>query len=66
MGTFARVRRGREVSATAVKDGLVQLFNRAVPFGGVGQSGIGSRHGRAGITKYTEPHTIMTSCLPLK
>jgi len=30
------------------------------PMGGVGDSGIGRRHGRQGVAKYTEPQTVAT------
>jgi len=30
------------------------------PMGGVGDSGVGRRHGRRGIAKYTEPQTVAT------
>lgn len=52
--------------STAVNDGLIQFMGRSAPFGGSGDSGLGSRHGRDGIVKYTEPHTIMVTRLALK
>jgi succinate-semialdehyde dehydrogenase/glutarate-semialdehyde dehydrogenase len=36
------------------------------PMGGRKQSGIGRRHGRAGILRYTEPQTIAVQTIPLK
>ena len=57
-----RIRAG----STAVNDGLIQFMARGAPFGGSRESGLGSRHGRDGILKYTEPHTIMITRLGLK
>lgn len=65
-GKGQAIARRLRAGSTTVNDGLVQLFNRGVPFGGSRESGLGSRHAREGITKYTEPHTVMTSWLPLK
>jgi acyl-CoA reductase-like NAD-dependent aldehyde dehydrogenase len=57
-----RIRAG----STAVNDAMVQFMGRAAPFGGTADSGLGSRHGRDGIVKYTEPHTIMVTRFGLK
>lgn len=61
-----RLARRLKAGNTAINDGLLHLVHRGVPFGGSGDSGVGSRHGRDGIVKFTEPHTIMTNWLPLK
>jgi acyl-CoA reductase-like NAD-dependent aldehyde dehydrogenase len=52
--------------STAVNDAIVQFLGRAAPFGGSADSGLGARHGRDGIVKYTEPHTIMVTRFGLK
>jgi acyl-CoA reductase-like NAD-dependent aldehyde dehydrogenase len=52
--------------STAVNDGLIQFMGRHAPFGGSRDSGVGARHGREGILKYTEPQTIMVTRLGLK
>ena len=57
-----RIRAG----STAVNDALVQFLGRGAPFGGTADSGLGARHGRDGIVKYTEPHTIMVTRFGLK
>jgi hypothetical protein len=31
------------------------------PFSGARNSGVGGRHGRIGIRKYTEPHTVLVT-----
>jgi acyl-CoA reductase-like NAD-dependent aldehyde dehydrogenase len=57
-----RIRAGN----TAVNDGYVHVLGFEAPFGGSRDSGIGTRHGREGILKYTEAHTIMVTRLGLK
>ncbi len=51
---------------TAVNDGYVHAIGWEAPFGGSHDSGVGSRNGREGILKYTEPQTIMVTRLGLK
>jgi succinate-semialdehyde dehydrogenase/glutarate-semialdehyde dehydrogenase len=59
------LRRGRRV-AERIKAGTVSVNEAygaswgatASPMGGVKDSGLGRRHGRDGILKYTEPQTI--------
>ena len=57
-----RIRAG----GTAVNDAVIQCLGYEAPFGGSAESGVGSRNGREGILKYTEPHTIMVTRLGLK
>ena len=61
----AIARRLRAGSA-AVNDGIIQFLARKAPFGGVGESGIGSRHAKDGITKYTEAQTILITRFGMK
>ena len=64
---WAQARHGQQV-ATRVRCGTV-VVNDAyapawgstdAPMGGVKSSGVGRRHGREGIVKYTEPQTVAT------
>ncbi|MPY86216.1 MAG: aldehyde dehydrogenase family protein, partial [Actinophytocola sp.] len=59
------VRRGIEVAkrvragAVNVNEGYGAAFgSHDLPFGGMGASGLGRRHGRDGILRYTEPQAI--------
>ena len=61
----ANSRRGRDVAARLrtgtvnINEGYAAAYGSpAAPMGGMGDSGIGRRHGRAGIVKYTETQTI--------
>jgi acyl-CoA reductase-like NAD-dependent aldehyde dehydrogenase len=51
----------RELSAgnACVNDAVMSYTATELPFGGTGQSGIGVRHGRAGIQKYCETQSLM-------
>jgi acyl-CoA reductase-like NAD-dependent aldehyde dehydrogenase len=53
------IARRLRAGSTAVNDAIIQIACRTAPFGGSAESGLGSRHGRDGILKYTEPHTIL-------
>lgn len=60
-------RRGREIASQLhagtinVNEGYATAWSTyGSPMGGWGESGLGSRHGAAGITKYTEAQTIAT------
>jgi len=59
--------RGREVArrietgSVSVNDAYLGMWaSTDAPMGGVGDSGIGRRHGRDGIQKYTESQTVAT------
>ncbi len=43
----------------AINDSLMQLTNSKLPFGGVGLSGIGSYHGKAGFDTFTHYKSIL-------
>lgn len=66
-------RRGRSVAARLrtgtvnVNEGYAAAYGSvAAPMGGMGQSGLGRRHGSEGILKYTEAQTVATQrLLPL-
>jgi len=56
-----RVARRLEAGTVTVNDAYRATWaSTDAPMGGVGDSGIGRRHGRQGITKYTEPQTVAT------
>ncbi|GGO83489.1 succinic semialdehyde dehydrogenase [Wenjunlia tyrosinilytica] len=63
-------RRGREIAARLntgtvnVNEGYAAAYgSAAAPMGGMGQSGLGRRHGSEGILKYTEAQTVATQRL---
>jgi succinate-semialdehyde dehydrogenase / glutarate-semialdehyde dehydrogenase len=66
-------RRGRQVAARLrtgtvnVNEGYAAAYgSAAAPMGGMGDSGLGRRHGSEGILKYTETQTVATQrLLPL-
>ena len=43
----------------AVNDSITHLANSALPFGGVGHSGIGSYHGKAGFDAFTHYKSVL-------
>lgn len=51
----------REISfgGGAVNDGVMHISNPSLPFGGVGDSGIGSYHGEAGFKAFTHYKSIL-------
>ena len=56
-----RVARQIEAGSVSVNDGYLGMWaSTDAPMGGVGDSGIGRRHGRQGIEKYTETQTVTT------
>ncbi len=59
-----RVAEQLEVGACNINDALVNYFHLEVPMGGWKDSGIGWRHGPAGIRKYCRTESIVTPRLP--
>jgi len=56
-----QVARGIEAGSVAVNDAYLGMWaSTDAPMGGVDDSGIGRRHGRQGIAKYTESQTVTT------
>jgi len=55
-----------EAGSTCVNDCVVNYLAVEVPFGGVGDSGLGQRHGARGIQKYTKIQTILVSPFGMK
>ncbi len=44
-----------------INNGLIHLGNNDLPFGGVGYSGMGQYHGKAGFETFTRPKSILKS-----
>lgn len=44
-----------------VNNGIIHLGNPDLPFGGVGPSGIGQYHGKAGFDTFTRPKSVLKS-----
>ncbi|WP_123537592.1 succinic semialdehyde dehydrogenase [Halosimplex salinum] len=56
-----RVARRIEAGSVSINDGYRAMWaSTDAPMGGVGDSGIGRRHGRQGIRDYTESQTVTT------
>ena len=56
----ARTRAG----GTAINHTLVHFYQLELPFGGVGNSGIGKSHGFAGFEAFSNPRGILDPRLP--
>ena len=56
-----QIARRLRVGAVCVNDAAINYFALEAPMGGMKQSGIGVRHGRDGIRKFTVPQTILIS-----
>ena len=50
-----------EAGATCVNDANVNYGVKELPFGGWGESGVGSRHGAEGIRKYCRTHSFVVT-----
>jgi acyl-CoA reductase-like NAD-dependent aldehyde dehydrogenase len=55
-----------EAGAVCVNDAMMNYFALEVPMGGWKSSGLGTRHGRQGITKYCAQQTILVTKLAMK
>jgi acyl-CoA reductase-like NAD-dependent aldehyde dehydrogenase len=60
------VARRIEAGAVCVNDAMMNYFALEVPMGGWKSSGLGTRHGRGGITKYCAQQTILVTKLAMK
>lgn len=58
-----RVREATMSGGMCVNDTLMQLFEHDLPFGGVGESGIGAYHGKAGFDTFTHARPVVTRSL---
>ena len=56
-----RVARRLESGASVINDTLVNYFAMEIPIGGVKQSGVGARHGKAGIQKYCNRQNLVVT-----
>jgi acyl-CoA reductase-like NAD-dependent aldehyde dehydrogenase len=56
-----RIARGLTAGNACVNDAVMSYAATELPFGGTGQSGIGVRHGAAGIQKYCETQSLMVT-----
>jgi acyl-CoA reductase-like NAD-dependent aldehyde dehydrogenase len=56
-----RIARRIEAGNACVNDAVTNYAAQELPFGGVGESGIGVRHGAAGIQKYCRTQSIMVT-----
>jgi acyl-CoA reductase-like NAD-dependent aldehyde dehydrogenase len=56
-----RIARLLEAGNACVNDALINYLAQEAPFGGVGESGIGVRHGPKGIQKYCTTQTILVT-----
>jgi acyl-CoA reductase-like NAD-dependent aldehyde dehydrogenase len=49
-----------ESGGVCINDTILQILGADLPFGGVGDSGMGTYHGRAGFDCFTHQRTVMT------
>jgi aldehyde dehydrogenase (NAD+) len=59
-----RVVRGTRAGGTAVNDTLVHFYQRNLPFGGVGNSGMGKAHGVYGFEAFSNARGVLEQPLP--
>jgi coniferyl-aldehyde dehydrogenase len=56
---------GTRSGSVNVNEFMVNMYSAAVPFGGVGRSGMGSYHGEHSIKTFTHARTVAASRLPI-
>ena len=61
---FRRFVRGTRSGGVARNDFAAQMIPSAAPFGGVGRSGMGAYHGKAGFDAFTHHRTVVGTDLP--
>lgn len=54
---------GTESGGVCINDTILHILGADLPFGGVGDSGMGTYHGRAGFDCFSHPRAIMTRSL---
>jgi succinate-semialdehyde dehydrogenase/glutarate-semialdehyde dehydrogenase len=64
-GRSRRIARSLETGSVGVNATLLVYHSFDAPMGGMKQSGLGRRHGAAGIQRYTEAQTIVESTTAL-
>ncbi|AKU15248.1 aldehyde dehydrogenase family protein [Luteipulveratus mongoliensis] len=55
-----------EAGTVTINDSLANYFALELPMGGWKDSGLGSRHGREGIRKFTRRQSLMRTRMPMK
>jgi aldehyde dehydrogenase (NAD+) len=55
-----RVLRGTTAGGSGVNVPLLHVANPELPFGGVGESGMGNHHGRAGFRAFSHERAVLT------
>lgn len=64
---FGKEKNGRQIirqtssGGACINDTLLHIANPKLPFGGVGNSGMGSYHGRAGFDTFTHKRSVLIS-----
>lgn len=58
-----RVLRETRSGGVCINDTMTHIIGRDLPFGGLGQSGMGSYHGRAGFECFTHPRSVLRCSL---
>lgn len=58
-----RVLAGTESGGVCINDTILQILGADLPFGGVGDSGMGTYHGRAGFDCFSHQRTVMSRSL---
>lgn len=56
--------RGTTAGSTAVNNTVIQFIHPNLPFGGVGESGLGSYHGEAGFRTFSHDRSVLTQKWP--
>ncbi len=59
-----QVLRGTRAGGTAINDTLVHFYQRNLPFGGVGNSGVGKAHGFYGFDAFSNARGVLEQPLP--
>lgn len=57
--TVARVLAETRSGGACINDVISHMIGTGLPFGGLGESGMGSYHGRAGFEAFTHPHAVL-------
>jgi len=63
-GAIRRILAGSRAGATVINHTMVHFYALELPFGGVGQSGIGKSHGFAGFEAFSNARGVLEQKLP--
>jgi aldehyde dehydrogenase (NAD+) len=58
-----RLHKGFRSGGGMINDSVVQFINNSTPFGGIGDSGMGTYHGKAGFECFTHTKTVISKPL---